>query len=346
MMMKINRLCAKTSTLDPFMTMDYARGLDETNSKDVILKNAYTNIAKGILDAAIRAIFGLESSQLNALFAIMYIRSGGGSMEAISLTEKDCAQEKRVKGGTQQISQRLLASILAEKSTAEIIYDSPVVEINQEQNNKVFIKVSNLNANQEEIFACKKVISSIPINQYATIKFSPNLPFYKRNFFSYCKIGNYIKIIVTYKKAFWIEKGFSGMVVSDSTILIDNSGGPNYSPVTTVWDGTTDDGEPALVVFCCGDPAMVWQDQDNEVRKNVIIDTLVRYFGVEAGDYVDYYEKNWNNEPYGGGCPNISVVASGTMSDYARATREPFLNLHLCGTESATNWQGYMDGAI
>ena len=136
------------------------------------------------------------------------------------------------------------------------------------------------------------------------------------------------------------------MVVSDSTILIDNSGGPNYSPVTTVWDGTTDDGEPALVVFCCGDPAMVWQDQDNEVRKNVIIDTLVRYFGVEAGDYVDYYEKNWNNEPYGGGCPNISVVASGTMSDYARATREPFLNLHLCGTESATNWQGYMDGAI
>lgn len=30
----------------------------------------------------------------------------------------------------------------------------------------------------------------------------------------------------------------------------------------------------------------------------------------------------------------------------ARATREPFLNVHFCGTESATEWNGYMDGAI
>jgi hypothetical protein len=34
------------------------------------------------------------------------------------------------------------------------------------------------------------------------------------------------------------------------------------------------------------------------------------------------------------------------MEDYARATREPFINCHFCGTESATQWQGYMDGAI
>jgi len=33
------------------------------------------------------------------------------------------------------------------------------------------------------------------------------------------------------------------------------------------------------------------------------------------------------------------------MKDYARATREPFLNFHFCGTESATKWQGYLDGA-
>ena len=34
------------------------------------------------------------------------------------------------------------------------------------------------------------------------------------------------------------------------------------------------------------------------------------------------------------------------MKDYARATREPFLNLHFCGTDTATQWQGYLDGAI
>jgi hypothetical protein len=34
------------------------------------------------------------------------------------------------------------------------------------------------------------------------------------------------------------------------------------------------------------------------------------------------------------------------MKDYARATREPFINIHFCGSESATQWQGYMDGAL
>lgn len=34
------------------------------------------------------------------------------------------------------------------------------------------------------------------------------------------------------------------------------------------------------------------------------------------------------------------------MQDYARATRQPFGHIHFCGTESATVWQGYMDGAI
>ena len=99
MMMKVNRLCNKTSTLDPFLKMEYARSLDKTNIEEIMCKSAYTKIAKGIFSAAIRAIYGLEPSQINALFGLMYIKSGGGSIEAISLTEKDCAQEKRVKGG-------------------------------------------------------------------------------------------------------------------------------------------------------------------------------------------------------------------------------------------------------
>ncbi len=41
----------------------------------------------------------------------------------------------------------------------------------------------------------------------------------------------------------------------------------------------------------------------------------------------------------------MNVTASGVMKDYVRATREPFWSVHFCGTESATKWQGYLDGA-
>ena len=69
-------------------------------------------------------------------------------------------------------------------------------------------------------------------------------------------------------------------------------------------------------------------------------------FGDEARDYLDYIEKNWAYEPFNGGCPCFSVTSPGVMEDFARALREPFYNFHFCGTETAIEWQGYMDGAV
>ena len=83
-----------------------------------------------------------------------------------------------------------------------------------------------------------------------------------------------------------------------------------------------------------------------EVRRNEVIEGLVKFYGVEARDYIEYAEKNWNLEPFNGGCPSFNVTSSCLMKDYSRATREPFYNVHFCGTESATEWQGYMDGAV
>lgn len=56
-------------------------------------------------------------------------------------------------------------------------------------------------------------------------------------------------------------------------------------------------------------------------------------------------EKVWSDEKFSGGCPVTSVSSAGVMKDYVRATREPFYNVHFCGTESALHWQGYIDGA-
>lgn len=88
------------------------------------------------------------------------------------------------------------------------------------------------------------------------------------------------------------------------------------------------------------------KDQSAEIRKREIIEALVRYFGNEARDFLDYFEKIWNKEKFSGGCPTVNVSSSGVMKDYAKAVREPFINVHFCGTESATVWQGYMDGAV
>lgn len=117
-------------------------------------------------------------------------------------------------------------------------------------------------------------------------------------------------------------------------------------PISIVYDATNSDGEPALVCFIMGQPAVEWLDLSAELRKVEIVEGLARYFGTEAREYVDFYEKNWNDEPFAGGCPVSCISSSGIMKDFARALREPFMNMHFCGTETATQWIGYMDGAV
>ena len=54
-----------------------------------------------------------------------------------------------------------------------------------------------------------------------------------------------------------------------------------------------------------------------------MIYSLVELFGEEARDVLDYAEKNWNEEPYNGGCP-VSVGTPGIGHEMATALRQPF----------------------
>ena len=111
---------------------------------------------------------------------------------------------------------------------------------------------------------------------------------------------------------------------------------PKLGAVAEVFDGTNHDNEPALLGFIGAQGAVEWADQCPELRKKEVLEDLARLYGPEARDYMDYVEKNWTNEPYSNGCPAFNIVAGGCMKDFARGTREPFLNVHFCGTDTAT----------
>ncbi|CAF0707348.1 unnamed protein product [Brachionus calyciflorus] len=354
--MKISSNAKKISTIFPFENIELASRLDKGSFDEFLLSTSFSSKSRSLLNPTVRTIFGVEPSQINGLFGLMYIKSGGGSLESLALTDKGCAQEKRVKGGTQQISEKL-SQIITQNENNKILLNTELKEIVQSSNleSSIEVLVKNLNGKLEK-FSCKKVISSIPINQYVHIKFEPELPSYKRNVFQYCQMGNLIKFVVTYKKPFWRLNGFSGEVVSDGSViwldssnLVDygeNSEIPKVGPVACVFDGCNDDNKAALVGFIGAKMAVEWSDQQKDIRKQEVIEALVRYFGEESRNYIDYGEKLWSREKFSGGCPTCILSSSGVMQDYARAVREPFLNVHFCGTESATVWQGYMDGAI
>jgi monoamine oxidase len=75
------------------------------------------------------------------------------------------------------------------------------------------------------------------------------------------------------------------------------------------------------------------------------IEDLVRLLGERARHPIAYHEKVWMDEEWTRGCYG-GIMSPGTWSTLGAALREPVGPIHWAGTETATVWSGYMDGAI
>lgn len=93
---RLNSSASRVNMLHPFEDFNLANNLDSQNLEQLLFRNSFSSSARSIIIAAITTIFGLPLNQINALFAAMYVKSGG-TIEKLSLAEPGCAQEKRVK---------------------------------------------------------------------------------------------------------------------------------------------------------------------------------------------------------------------------------------------------------
>ena len=80
-----------------------------------------------------------------------------------------------------------------------------------------------------------------------------------------------------------------------------------------------------------------------------MVESFARYFGPEArqvlGGSKGYIEMLWAHEEFTGGCYG-GFFPTGVWTSYGEALRAPAGLIHWAGTETATVWNGYMDGAV
>ena len=109
--------------------------------------------------------------------------------------------------------------------------------------------------------------------------------------------------------------------------------------VRTIWL----DDRPVEVWYPV-DPAAV-AGQPTEVRRDACIASLTRYFGDAAAQPIGYLDKDWISDPWSQGC-YVGVPSPGALSACGHALRAPCGRIHWAGTETATRWCGYLDGAL
>jgi monoamine oxidase len=149
-------------------------------------------------------------------------------------------------------------------------------------------------------------------------------------------MGTIAKVACVYETPWWrtSQKGLSGTSFSKGRLVgfTADSGLPG------------DEGPGVLTSFIQGEMFFEWIGLSRDSRKDLVVQDLVDLFGQDARNPADYVEALWPQDQLTGGAYNAYLPPGGWTS-YGSTLREPFGRISWAGTETATEWYGYFDGA-
>jgi monoamine oxidase len=282
--------------------------------------------ARKIFDLAAEAIWGAEPRQLSLLYALFYIAAAGNEANKGSFTRLVStgggAQESRFVGGSQRIALQV-----ARRLGSQVVLDSPVRRIEQGRG-RVLVTSDRL------IVEAKRAIVAAPPALARRIEYLPALPKAKRDLLSRIVPGRLVKWEAVYDTPFWRAAGLSGQAVSD------------VGPANTTFDNTPPAGSPGILFgFVGGDQAREFARLSRSGRRNAVLGNFVTYYGDQARSPRASFEMDWTPEAWTRGCP-VGHTGRNVLRTLGPQLRKPTGRVHWAGTEFATYWNGYMDGAV
>ncbi len=318
-MTRLNRMARTVPLEAPWMAAKAALW-DSQTFQTWMDEHLYSDGARPLLQLAIEAVFSVQPRDVSLLHVLFYIHSGGSLENLINTTGG--AQAWRFAGGSQLVAVRM-----AEQLGARVHLASAVTHIEQDRAG-VHVHGADFTVRAE------RVIVALPPALAGRIRYTPALPGLRDQLMQRMPLGTVIKVQCVYPKAFWREQGLAGQATSD------------VGPVKLAYDNSPPDLHVGVLMgFMEGSDGRVYGEKTRPERRAATIECFVRYFGESARKPIEYIEQNWSAEEWSRG-GYAGFFAPGGWSDYGPALRAPVDRIHWAGTETATIWNGYIDGAV
>ncbi len=316
-MVRLNRMAQRVVLEEPWRTPD-ARALDSrTFATWLDDRGILTKGGRELLELTVQAIWACEPADVSLLHVLFYVKSAGG-LEALTDSEGG-AQEARFVGGSQRVSLRM-----AEELGDRVRLSTPVRRIGWSGGDAV--TVGDVRA--------RRAIVALPPTLTSRIDYDPILPGHRDQLVQRMPQGTVWKCMAVYDEPFWRRDGLSGWGMSD------------VGPVRLTYDNSPPDGSPGVLLgFLEGDHARRAGLMPPAERREAVLDVFGRLFGTPARSPERYIEKSWAEEEWTRGCYGCYMTPGGWTS-YGSALRAPTGPIHWAGAETATIWNGYMDGAV
>jgi monoamine oxidase len=313
---RLNRLARRVDPEAPWLAAD-ARRLDEQTFATWIRRNLATRGGRTFMEIVCQGVWACEPADVSLLHILFYIRSAG-SLEALTESEGG-AQEARFVGGSQRLALRM-----AEELGPDVVrLSAPVRRIAWDAGG---VTVEGVRG--------RRVVVALPPTLTARLDYDPVLPGHRDQLVQRMPQGTVWKCMAIYDEPFWRRDGLSGEGLSDA------------GPVRITFDNSPPDGSPGVLLgFLEGDHARRAGVGSPAARRAAVLGVFGRLFGERALHPEAYVERSWAEEPWTRGCYGCYLTPGGWTS-FGTALRAPVGPIHWAGAETATIWNGYMDGAV
>ena len=315
---RFDRLARAVGAEEPWAA-ERAAELDAETLAEWCERNVGTPVARELIGLAGRTVWGAGPEELSMLHVLFYV-AAAGSFDKLIDTEGG-AQQDRLDGGAQ-----LLPLGLAESLGDRLRLGAPVRRIAQDEDG---VRIST---DGVEVEAARAIVA-VPPAIAAKIELDP-LPAGRPELAERLRPGALTKCMALYEEPFWRADGHSGEAVTD------------VGPVTLTFDSSPRDGSKGVLLGFVGGPeARELAALPVEERRAPVLASLEGLFGPRAAQPVEYAEQTWQEEEWSGGGPT-SNFGPGGWTSCGSSLREPAGRIHWAGTETATVWSGYMEGAL
>jgi len=320
-LVKLQMLARKVPLEAPWEAPNAAE-LDQQTLGDWIRKNVRNRDAAAMTHIGVESVFAAQADEISLLHALFYMRSGN-SFDFLTRSQGG-AQQDRITGGIQALAEGLAADV---SNGGEVMLEAPVERIVQDgEGVEVHTAKGSVRGD--------RVIVTLPPPLAGGIDYAPGLSAEREALLARVPMGAVIKCVAAYPTAFWREDGWSGATVCDQP------------PINVTFDASPKSGSPGLLLaFIEGPHAREMAGWDPADRRTLVLDAFVRSFGETAGNPTEYLDRAWTEEPFSRGC-YAALFPPGVWTSLGFTIRRPEGRIHWAGTETATRWNGYIEGAV
>ncbi len=317
--LRLDRMARRVPLDEPWTAAD-AEAWDGQTVESWLRRHVGARGAREMLRLAVRAVFATEAADLSLLHFLFYSHAGGLLDRLLNVAGG--AQESRVVGGSQVLATGLAAQL------GDVVHLSCPVRRIVQDDARVTVHADGLTVD------AGAVVVAIPPTLAGRIDYEPALPSWRDQLTQRMPMGSVIKSMAVYDEAFWRDDGLTGQVTSD------------VGPVQLTFDNSPPGGTPGVLLsFVEGVHARELSRRTLDERRAETLDCLAEHFGPRAAAPSEYLELDWSAERWSGGCYGAHLPP-GVLTQFGPALRAPCGRIHWAGTETASVWAGYMDGAI